>query len=260
MPPPRIDSRKATDVCAPFAGHAVIDRHCRDHDDAVRLLPVPGDGLYSSTDADMRKKQAAKQMEAGASPEWRRILWPTDLSLLSMVALPHALGLVATQGATLLLLHVLPARVRDAAPDLCGSLSTPGGVPHWAAAQDQLRRMAAGLKRQGVRIHALLLEGERTASADPSRCRQVGLRSDRPGDPRPAQGRAPPRREHCRGIPAPCTVSCLDGAIHLPTLPEGVSARCVIALGKGVRWVSHARLSGVALGESLANGPHLMLI
>jgi universal stress protein A len=51
---------------------------------------------------------------------YRHILWPTDLSRLAKVALPHALQLAAGSKGELVIIHVLPTVAAYVPPELAG--------------------------------------------------------------------------------------------------------------------------------------------
>ena len=104
------------------------------------------------------------EVSTAASPSrvpwtrYRRILWPTDLSPLSMAALPHALGLAETYGAELALFRVLPALARYAVPDMTDGLLESAFEDRRVAAREQLRKIQAGVPCR-VGTHVLVAEG-----------------------------------------------------------------------------------------------------
>ena len=91
------------------------------------------------------------------SSAYRRILWPTDFSLLAEAALPHAIKLAAENSAELVVLHVLFPVVLYPIPEVVG------------AAWDQLERVGKAelhritKKLQGqvpkLRVHSVLAQG-----------------------------------------------------------------------------------------------------
>jgi nucleotide-binding universal stress UspA family protein len=89
-----------------------------------------------------------------APPRWpvERILVPTDFSLCSLNALGYGEELARRLDAELLVMHVETAPV---------AVSKMANVPH-AAAERELARTADQLRRQNLRVRALL----RTGAAD----------------------------------------------------------------------------------------------
>lgn len=90
---------------------------------------------------------------------YRRILWPTDFSGLAREALPHAVELAVEAGAELVLLHVVTPPVTYAGPEVAGPVWADLLAKSRAAAREELRRIAAGLKGAKVRVHTVLAEG-----------------------------------------------------------------------------------------------------
>ena len=93
------------------------------------------------------------------APMYRRILWPTDFSGLAKAALPHGVKLAAPARAELVLLHVLTRPVAYAGPEFPVGLWGRLQEANRAAAREELRKIAAGLKGSGVRVHTVLAEG-----------------------------------------------------------------------------------------------------
>jgi nucleotide-binding universal stress UspA family protein len=96
---------------------------------------------------------------ASRSTSYRRILWPTDFSALAKAALPYAVDLAADSAAELVLLHVLTPPVAYAGPEIPGALWGELQQKNRVAAREELRRLAAQVKRPKVRVHTVLAEG-----------------------------------------------------------------------------------------------------
>ncbi len=92
---------------------------------------------------------------------YRRILRPTDFSPLAGAALPHAVRLARQCGAELVLLHVLSLAALSPFPDISGEVWTRLEREASAAAEGELRKTGAQIKRRAphVRVHFLLREG-----------------------------------------------------------------------------------------------------
>ncbi len=96
---------------------------------------------------------------ASRTTGYRRILWPTDFSALAKAALPYAVDLAADSVAELVLLHVLTPPVAYAGPEIPGALWGELQQKNRVAAREELRRLAAQVKRPKVRVHTVLAEG-----------------------------------------------------------------------------------------------------
>ena len=93
------------------------------------------------------------------TPMYRRILWPTDFSPIAKVALPYAIDLAADGGAELVLLHVLTPPAPYAVPEISGTLREQIEQKNRAAAREELRKLAAGVKDPKIRTHTVLTKG-----------------------------------------------------------------------------------------------------
>ena len=93
------------------------------------------------------------------TPQYRRILWPTDFSPLARAALPHAVALASDAKAELVLLHVLPLPAMYAAPDISGAVWIPLQRKTRAAARLRLLRLEKQVKGPNLRTHMVLTEG-----------------------------------------------------------------------------------------------------
>jgi nucleotide-binding universal stress UspA family protein len=91
--------------------------------------------------------------------KYRRILRPTDFSVLAKAALPHAVGLASVAGAELVLLHVLPMPAMYAVPEISCVVWVPLQRKTWAAAQRPLRGLEKQVKGPNLRTHTILTEG-----------------------------------------------------------------------------------------------------
>ena len=92
---------------------------------------------------------------------FRRILCPTDFSPLAAVALPPALRLAKAGGAELVLLHVLSLAALSPFPDISGEVWTRLEREAREAAQGELQKDVAQIKRSAprLRVRSLLCEG-----------------------------------------------------------------------------------------------------
>jgi nucleotide-binding universal stress UspA family protein len=88
----------------------------------------------------------------------RRILHPSDLSPASRSAFRTALALATRDGATLLVVHVLP--VLPLVPDAYLASTTYGAVlqAQRTEAQERLDRLVGEAKRAGARASSILLD------------------------------------------------------------------------------------------------------
>ncbi len=90
---------------------------------------------------------------------YRRILWPTDFSVLAKPAFSQAIALASTAGAELVLLHVLPLPALYAVPEIPGAVWIPLQRKTRAAAQQRLRQLQDEAKGSNLRVHTVLAEG-----------------------------------------------------------------------------------------------------
>ncbi len=92
--------------------------------------------------------------------EYRRILCPTNLSSRAEVGVEQAAQRAAREGATVVLVHVLPSAAAYAALDVTGSSSILPFTEQWRAdAWRRLCHIRERLRQRGVVTHAVLLEG-----------------------------------------------------------------------------------------------------
>lgn len=92
---------------------------------------------------------------------YRRILWPTDFSLLAEAALPHALKLAAGSGAELVVLHVLPTAALFAIPEMAGAAWEQLERENRAVGKAELRRVTDQVQGRAskLRVHSVLVQG-----------------------------------------------------------------------------------------------------
>ena len=92
---------------------------------------------------------------------FRRILWPTDFSPLAAAALAPALRLATGGEAELVLLHVLSLAALSPFPDISGEVWTRLEREARAAAERELQKAVAQIKRTvpHLRVRSLLREG-----------------------------------------------------------------------------------------------------
>ena len=92
---------------------------------------------------------------------YRRILWPTDLSRLAKVALPHALQLVVASKGELVLLYVLPTIATYVAPEIAGPIWEQIDRANRAIGKKKLHRITTAITaaHPTLRVHTVLAEG-----------------------------------------------------------------------------------------------------
>jgi nucleotide-binding universal stress UspA family protein len=92
---------------------------------------------------------------------YRRILWPTDFSLLAAAALPHTLRLAAESGAELVVLHVLPTAALFAIPEMAGAAWEQLERENRTIGKAELHRVTEHLKGKAptLRVHSVVAQG-----------------------------------------------------------------------------------------------------
>jgi nucleotide-binding universal stress UspA family protein len=92
---------------------------------------------------------------------YHRVLWPTDFSPLSKVALPHAVKVAAGSGAELIVLHVLPSAALYVIPEISAAAWQRIEQENRAVGTAELQRILAQIKRGAPKLRArsLLAEG-----------------------------------------------------------------------------------------------------
>jgi nucleotide-binding universal stress UspA family protein len=106
---------------------------------------------------------------SGAVSEFRRVLVPTDLSPLSLEAVPFAYALAAP-GGCVYLLHVVEPSER---PNPLYAHYRPGRTPtpaERAAQEDELREQLRGLEPEGAQAKGVSTEVEIAESAEVAEC------------------------------------------------------------------------------------------
>ncbi len=92
-------------------------------------------------------------------PGYRRILWPTDFSVLARVAFPYALKLAADAAAELVIFHALTPAESDVLPGITGRIWGRLERESRIRGEGQLRLLTDEAERRGVRARTALAAG-----------------------------------------------------------------------------------------------------
>jgi nucleotide-binding universal stress UspA family protein len=90
-----------------------------------------------------------------------RVLWPTDLSRLAKMALPHALRSVEGSKGELVILHVLPTVTAYMFPEIAGTAWDQIDRANRSIGKKKLDRIADEIRAEhpGIRVQIVLAEG-----------------------------------------------------------------------------------------------------